>query len=209
MTIYIYTGTPGSGKSAHATDDIRRALKRGKDVISNFGVVTDESWTGHFTHVQNMQLTPHGLVAYALHYWRGRKPKEDGILVVIDECQLLFNSRSWNDPNRMAWVEFFSQHRKYGYKIILIAQDDCMVDKQFRTLIEYQCDHMKVKNWGAFGALLNVLAFGNLFQIVTRYYQQNIRVDREFIKYGRKVYEMYNSYDSFKQGDGLTLGQAI
>lgn len=209
MTIFIYTGTPGSGKSAHAADDIRRALKNGKHVISNFGVVTDESWTGHFTHVQNMQLTPNGLVAYAVHHWRGRKPKEDGILVVIDECQLLFNSRSWNDSNRMAWIEFFSQHRKYGYKVILIAQDDCMIDKQFRTLIEYKCQHLKVKNWGMFGFFLNLLAFGNLFQIVTTYYQQGLKVDREFRKYGRKVYEMYNSYDSFKQGDGLTLGQAI
>ena len=36
-----------------------------------------------------------------------RRVPEETILLVIDECQLLFNARAWNDKNRAAWISFF------------------------------------------------------------------------------------------------------
>lgn len=36
--IYLYTGTPGSGKSYHAAEVVDRALRRKVPVIANFQV---------------------------------------------------------------------------------------------------------------------------------------------------------------------------
>lgn len=38
MAISLYSGTPGSYKSYHATEDIIKWLMRGKNVIANFPV---------------------------------------------------------------------------------------------------------------------------------------------------------------------------
>ena len=200
MTIYLYSGRPGNGKSFCACKAIYDTLKYKKqDVIANFGVVVNENWRGNFTYLQNNELSPYWLVDYASNYWNGRRFKEDGLLLVIDECQLLFNSRSWNDKDRMQWIEFFSQHRKFGYKVILIAQDDVMIDKQFRTLIEYDVNHRKAINYGLFGLLMTILAFGTVFYQCTYYYMQKVKVDGKFVRYSKRIARMYNSYDSFKQ----------
>lgn len=199
MTISLYTGTPGSGKSLHATRLIRDTLKiKKQDVISNYGVVCDGKWSGNFNYVPNNQLSVDWLVSYAYDYWNSRSFKEDGLLLVIDECQLLFNSRNWQDANRMQWLEFFSQHRKYGYKVVLIAQNDIMIDKQFRTLIEYEVNHRKAGNYGMFGAILKVLALGELFYCCRYYYMQGQKLDGQFMRFSKKISKMYNSYDTFK-----------
>lgn len=199
MTIYLYSGTPGSGKSLHATRDIRDALKYKRiSVIANYEVVKDERWQGAFNYVPNSELCPHLLVSYAAYLWEETEFREDGILLVIDECQLLFNSRNWNDKDRMSWLEFFSQHRKYGYKVIFIAQDDMMIDKQFRSLIEYDVNHRKVGNYGLFGKLVNLLFFGKMHYACTYYYLHNQKIQGEFIRFSRKIAKMYNSYSTFQ-----------
>lgn len=40
MAIYLYSGTPGSGKSLHATYDLIDYIKSGRGVIANFQVDT-------------------------------------------------------------------------------------------------------------------------------------------------------------------------
>jgi hypothetical protein len=47
----------------------------------------------------------------------GRRLKEGEILLLIDEAQLMFNSRKWQNISRQGWLSFFSQHRHYGYPI--------------------------------------------------------------------------------------------
>ena len=39
----------------------------------------------------------------------------------------------------------FSQHRKLGYRVILIAQFDRMLDRQIRSVLEYEYIHRKVR----------------------------------------------------------------
>lgn len=200
MSIELYTGTPGSGKSLHAARTIRDYLKwRKQDVIANFEVVVDESWQGRFTYVANSRLTARGLVDFARDYWSGRDFKEDGLLVVIDEAQLLFNSRNWQDSGRMEWLELMSQHRKYGLRIILVTQSDIMIDRQFRTLVEYETVHRKIGNLGKVGALIKILSFGELFYALTRYYGLKMKVSGELFRYSKKLGAMYNSYKSFEQ----------
>lgn len=207
MTICIYTGRPGSGKSLHAARLIINALKNDKrPVLTNFEVKHDENWRGRATCVENRVLTADYLVCFARDTWRVHEFKEDGILLVIDEAQLLFNSRNWQDSNRMEFLQFMSQHRKYGYQIVLIAQSDIMIDKQFRTLIEYETIHRKVSNYGAFGGFIKFLAMREVFVTSTYYYEQkNHRVDSTWYFYSKKAASIYDSYKSFDMANDLPL----
>lgn len=201
MTIYLYSGRPGSGKSLHAAKDVMYDLKNDrKPVITNFEVRHDESWKGHSTYVPNCDLSAEYLCDFASDTWRVRDFAEDGILLVVDEAQLLWNSRNWQDNNRMEFLQFMSQHRKFGYKIILIAQSDIMIDKQFRTLIEYEVFHRKASNYGAFGRLIKLLCFGEMFIASTYYYEQkNVKLDTQWYRYDKKAAAIYDSYKTFDQ----------
>ena len=161
MTITLYSGTPGSGKSLHAARTIRDWLRyKKRPVVANFAIKKPEDWKGEFHYIPNMEITPERLLSISREYFKEHSFKEDYILLVLDECQLLWNSRNWEDPRRMDWLEFFSQHRKYGYQVIFIAQDARMIDRQFRSLIEYEVNHRKAGNYGTFGMILKLLAFG-------------------------------------------------
>lgn len=199
MSIYLYSGIPGSGKSLHATRTIRDYLKYKKGlVISNYKVVCDERWNGSFKYCENNELQPASLVLWAADWWSSHKFCENGILLVIDECQLIFNSRTWSDRDRLEWIKFFSQHRKYGYKVIFIAQSDAMIDKQIRAVIEYDVVHRKISSFGLVSLVLKVFTFSSWFIAITRYYALNEVIEREFFRYSKKISRMYNSYDTFE-----------
>lgn len=207
MTMTLYSGTPGSGKSLHATDRIRRRLKRGLPVIANYNL--DRDRIPHpelFTYLDNEELTPRALVDFAREWFGSHRFGEDRILLVIDEVQLLHNSRSWSvDKDRMAWVQFYSQHRKYGYSIILIAQFDRMVDRQIRSLLEYECVHRKVSNFGVVGWLMSLLFAGKAHVCVERYYPLNQRLGSKWFVARRRIFEMYDSYGDFARlGDDFS-----
>lgn len=201
--IYLYSGTPGSGKSMHAAMDIINRLNYQKrPVIANFEIndkVVKKISRGLFNYLSNADFTPEYLYMYAGDYWKKRRPVEESILVVIDEAQLLFNSRSWNQKERMDWIEFFSQHRHYGYKIILIAQNDRMIDRQIRSLIEIEVIHRKIGNAGFWGKLISLPFCGKLFIAVSRYYGLNETVGSKWYRVNRKACRLYDSYKRFKQ----------
>ncbi len=63
--------------------------------------------------------------------------KREGLgKLYIDEAQLYFNSRSWAE--NMGFIEFFTQHRKLRWDVVLIAHSEIMLDKQIRMLFEYE-----------------------------------------------------------------------
>ena len=94
--------------------------------------------------MDNSELTVQALTDYARK--NHKIGKEGQTLVVIDECQVKFNSRDFGKKDRMDWVVFFTQHRKYGFDpFILIAQYDRMIDRQITCLIESEHKHRKVE----------------------------------------------------------------
>lgn len=107
--------------------------------------------------------------------------KEGEILLVIDECQIMFNARDWGQKNRAAWCAFFTQHRKLGYEVILVAQFDRMLDRQIRSLIEYEWIHRKVSNFGIAGKIFSLLFGGKLFVAVKVWYPMKQKVGSEFL----------------------------
>lgn len=199
--IYLYSGTPGSGKSLHQAETIYYWLRSGNPLICNFEVnleaVGKPSKLGEFYYISNEILRPELLIQYSRIYFKTHKFKEGAIRLYIDECQLLFNAREWQAAGRKEWLSFFTQHRKYGYDIYLVAQFDRMIDRQVRSLIEYEVIHRKVKNFGKWGFIFNLIAGGNLFVAVKVWYPMRERIDGVYFKGKRKYFELYNTFNTF------------
>lgn len=150
--ITMYTGTPGSGKSYNACRRIfwRLKKKNHNQVIANFAVNREYfekyKFSGQFYHFWPEKLNVPNLIEFAetMH----EPKKESQTLLVFDEASLIFNAREWaKDGDRKEWLSFFAQHRKFGYEIIFICQDDRQLDRQIRSLVEYEKIHRKVSNY--------------------------------------------------------------
>lgn len=209
--IELYSGTPGSGKSLHVAECIYWRLRRKRLVVGNFEInrkaVSKDDVP--FICLENREMTPKRLIEISERYrYIGtnedgsknyKRVEEDSILLVIDECQLMFNSREWQKGGRDEWLTFFSQHRKFGYKIILIAQFDGMIDKQIRSLIEYEYKHRKVSNFGFVGKIISLFYLGSAFCAVQMWYPLNERLSSEIFRYRRKYADLYDTYKMFEK----------
>ena len=150
-----------------------------------------------------------GLKNFALQFHKKNRRGqiiEGQTLLVLDECadDYLFNSRSWNRKDRLAWVQFFRQHRKYGYEVYLIAQDDKSIDKQIRGILQTEYEHRLVNNYKLFGKILGFLAGGRLFVVVQKNYAvkgKNARTKSSFFT-AEKFYNFYDSYKIFSASGG-------
>ena len=209
MSIWLYTGTPGSGKSFHAAKDIERRLRRGGGLICNFPVNTGfvKKCRAHVEYWDNSELTAERLVAYALEHHR--MGKEGQALVVIDECQIIFNCRDFGRKDRNAWVTFFSQHRKLGFNVILITQSDRMLDKQIRSLVEEEVKHRKLNNYGFGGMFLTLFSFGRTWFIAINYWYggNKLKLGYSVFPYRKRYSSLYDSYRLFS--DMVTAGGAV
>lgn len=198
--IYLYSGTPGSGKSLHTASVIYYELRFHRPIIANFAI--DVSKIKHansndFVEVDNSTLSPDLLRKFASDYFKNHKFKEGAITLIIDECQLMFNAREWNTKGRADWLGFFTNHRKYGFDIILIAQFDRMIDRQIRSLIEYEVIHRKMSNFGIWGKIISLCCGGNLFLGVRMWYPLKERIGCDYFKARKKFYSIYDSYNTF------------
>lgn len=160
--ITILQGTLGSGKSATCTAMAFEHLKRGGVVATNFALVDGWSYelakhsfagrwsedrrrlnaSSHYNrHFQVSSLDaikaikPKELAERDLKTVEGKYQEGQGLLI-LDECQLIFNSRKWE--KNMDWIEFFTQSRKLGWDVLLVAHTIDMVDSQIRPLIEFE-----------------------------------------------------------------------
>lgn len=199
VMIYLYSGTPGSGKSLHTARVIYWSLKRGFPVIANFAINTDKikGKKAEFLEIDNDALKPDFLIDYAKKFADGKRIKEGSLLLVIDECQLIFNAREWNIKGRNEWLSFFTQHRKFGYDVILVAQFDRMIDRQIRALIEYEQIHRKVSNFGIKGKILSTVMGGKMFVAVKVWYPMKEKVGSEFFKARKRYYSLYDTFGMF------------
>lgn len=200
--IYLYSGTPGSGKSLHVARDIYYRLNLNKkypNVICNFPINLDmiKNKNAKFVYLDNSELTVKNLLRYALD--NHKIGIENQTLVVVDECQVIWNAREWQTgQNRMEWIKFFTQHRKLGYNFINIAQNDRMIDRQIRSLFEYEVKHRKVNNF-KIGRFLPFATFAS----ISYWYGMNERLGVEFFTYRKKWSKFYDSYGTFELDEKL------
>ena len=192
--IELYSGTPGSGKSYHATERVYYWL-RDRKVIANYelqGLPSKKA--ANFIYKVNADITPAYLIDFAKKNHVQRK--ESQTMVVIDEAGIKFNCRSWQDKDRLQWLDFFSQHRKYGFDIILIAQADVMLDKQIRQFIENDVNHRKLSSCGVYGKAVSV---AYKFVAITFWYGNRMRIGAQYIGYRKKIANLYNSWGTFNE----------
>ncbi|MDO4276335.1 MAG: zonular occludens toxin domain-containing protein [Eubacteriales bacterium] len=197
--IYLYSGTPGSGKSLHLAERLYHLLRAGRPVICNFNINLNSipaSKRSLFNYKSNLEITPEYLTQFAQEYSTKKgKIKESSLLLVIDECQLMFNARDWSKSGRDKWLSFFTLHRHWGYDVILVAQFDRMIDRQIRSLIEYEFIHRKVNNFGWRGWFLcAIFMTSKLFVSVKIWYPMKEKVGQDFFKCKKKYYSLYDTY---------------
>lgn len=156
--IYLYSGTVGSGKSYHALDLGLRVVKERnvRCVIANFPILPPNKFYGrrHEYKWNDMldrwefweEISVERLMAESLK--RGWFGRESQCQVIIDEAGILFNSRDWQRfyKQRNNWIKFLALSRKWGYDFIFVAQNERMLDKQIRGLIEYDVKHLKANH---------------------------------------------------------------
>lgn len=204
MAISLYSGTPGSYKSYHATADIVQWLGRGKNVISNYPVNTSNYYSkrkklGIFEFVTNDKLTVNYLISFARNNHKSKKPKAE-TLVVIDEASIKFNAREIDRKDRMDWIKFLANHRHYRFDIILIAQNDRMIDRQIRGLLEYDIKHRALRNWNLTFAIASILS-GGLFHCVEYWYPTRLKTSTNLHRFNKKIANCYDTMALFNLDD--------
>lgn len=226
--IEMYTGFVGSGKSYHATHEalIIAESRTKKEVIANFPikkkvkklrskinkmlkrdypVYKDIRWT----YWDNDELSPLKLIekSFAYKAKHGDLPPEGHYLLIIDEAGIVFNSRDWNvkPDERKNWIKFFTQSRKLGYDIILIVQDNRMLDRQIRSLVEYEVQHKKMNNWTLFKFLPVTMFLSVKFWNGVR----GIRGNMSITRYKKSVADRYDTQSLFGYGDELKIDDII
>lgn len=206
--IALYSGTPGSGKSLHAAYRLIDWIRYRGNVIGNFPVNSNyfnrfpkfkRRKFGSFYYADNSALTVDSLRAYALS--KHEPFKESQTLLIIDECASIFNSRNWSAPDRMKWIQFFQQHRKLGFDILLISQSDRLIDRQIRAFIETEYKHRCLKAYKVFGHILNTLT-GGMFIALEYWYGPNLKCGSEIFFLNRRKAAIYDSFKIFTVGDG-------
>lgn len=190
--IELYSGTPGSGKSYSALLRILRHVRKGI-VVANFVVNVPRRFQENFIYLDNEKLTVNRLIEISMS--KGLYGREGRGLLVIDEAQIIFNSRESMRSERMEWIKFFSQSRKLGYDVILIAQFDRMLDRQIRSLVEYEVKHINMRNY----FWLSWIPV-RLHCKVTRWYGEKMKLTMDFFVVRKKYYKLYDSYKMFDVG---------
>lgn len=220
--IYLYSGTPGSGKSYHAAKQIYDNLFVNKNVIANFEINTAVAAmtpygylkyilhkklnikfkkynqfrkSGKFIYRDNSEITPQYFIEYAKENHKSHR--EGQTLVVIDECGVIFNPRSWDNTKRLEWIKFFSMHRHYGFDFILISQSDRMIDRQIRCLLEYDVKHRDAKNFGFYGKIFSLLFRNHFFAAITYWYGIKEKCGIEFLLVRNRIFDLYDTFKVF------------
>lgn len=215
MAIELFTGFVGSGKSFAATKigcNIADAPAGKKYVVANFPVkpkkklmakiplikkyIKNPEKNMRWIYKDNDDLTVDYLVTESLK--RGWNKKEGSALIIFDEASIPFNARSFQRNDRMEWIKFLTQSRKFGYDVIFITQDARMLDKQIRSLCEYEVVHKKLNNMFAFKWLS--LFRLTLFAGVSYWNGLNAKYTRGQLRlyfYSKKIADRYDTLRLF------------
>lgn len=201
--IYLVSGPPGNGKTFYAIRKVTQAVEEGKVVAGNVELAADwpqrvsrRNWVHYLRPFAKRRFLREAWHRYhfseslsELAAIRLRGDREGRGLMVLDEAHNWMNSRSWSATDRQEIVRLFSQHRKLGWDILLIAQHPEMIDKQVRNLVEYNVHlrNLRKAKWGG----IPVVPF-NLFLAVWCWHSANrVVVKREVfpLTWRRRLYD--------------------
>jgi hypothetical protein len=142
MPVWCVTGKLGAGKTLVAVSRIKKYLQEGRRVATNLDLQLENFGSPFSKSPQVYRLpdipTLESFKAIGKGYDGQLKSDDSNGLVVLDECALWLNSRSWNDKARKPLIDYFVHLRKLRWDLIIIIQDESALDSQFRALY---CEH--------------------------------------------------------------------
>src|SRR4051794_7025155 len=224
--IALVTGVPGSGKTYYTCRLIKESLLAGKFVATNIKLSDD--WPRRTIKGQAANLSKRRRRTFD-ERWRRRLVQVDSVadlnrirlgtagwekklegrgVAIFDEATEDLGARDWSRDDRRAALRFFEQHRKLGWDVYVIAQDAERVDKQLRTLAEYEVTLRNLKRYKPFLGI-PIWPFGNLFLALWRWHGE--RGSRPFRKQlftlNKTVAGMYDTHQIVHtvEGDGAEL----
>lgn len=197
MSITLYSGTPGSYKSYHAVCHAIDDICFGRNVIANFPMdfkPVHIKQRGLYEYWANSKITPDNLLKFAQEHHK--KSYNAQTVVIIDEASTMFNARDFGRSDRLAWINFFANHRHFNFDFILITQSDKMLDKQIRGLIEQEIRHRAISNYNFFTFLLSKFVRG-IYATVEYWYPCRMRNGGTFHKFNKKKASCYDTMALF------------
>lgn len=200
MGLYLLHGLNGSGKTYHAVKDyLIPALKAGRPVITNIDGIDKEYihiiFDIPYENLDKLVLYPPGddlMSAGGFDDPMSRFfeicQKQTNTVVIFDEIQAYYASVAWKEnPNRTAFANYITQHRKFGDDFIAMTPDASKVDSSIRGIFHYNIHFKKADMIGQ-----------------SKRYFYNIRYSSDFIgtplKTGTGTYEdkYHRAYKSFR-----------
>ncbi|MGC2652117.1 MAG: zonular occludens toxin domain-containing protein [Mycobacterium sp.] len=132
--------------------------------------------------------------------------REERGVAVLDEAHIWMNSRTWDQDERgeglsrteavqrrLAITRFFAQHRKRGWKVVLIAQQAGLLDNQVRDLYEYHTQLRNLRRLKSWWNPLRLLPF-NVFIALTFWHDRSkTRCGSEVFLLNKRVAGLYDT----------------
>jgi hypothetical protein len=211
--IKIYTGTPGASKTFSAVKELSQKLRYGKRIVTNITITLPpklEKLSKRLYIWDNADITVDNFKDFAAQHHKtdknGDMRDEAQTVVFIDEAHLLFGENYIGDKqSKMDWEEFFSQHRKYGYDIVLVTQHIRRIDRCIRENLEseimcFKFEYMPLKGmmfmiFQVICKLLKIPLFVSITQCV-HLHNRELR-EKHFFFYKKKIGRMYRTFKMY------------
>lgn len=138
MPVHVVTGKLGAGKTLVSVSRIQKYLNENRKVATNLDLKLENLINPYAKKTCVYRLPDIPTVESFKAIGQGYEGKLQGDhkngLVVLDECALWLNSRSWNDKERKKLIDYFVHLRKLRWDLLILIQDENALDKQFRDL---------------------------------------------------------------------------
>lgn len=217
--IALVEGPPGNGKSFYAIRKAADALAAGKVVATNVDFADDacdriaaqnpyRRLVASARRKRAAQLQRSLLVSDDLDELfsvRLRGSGESRGVMILDEAHNWMNARSWSAKDRAGIVKFFTQHRKLGWDVYLIAQDAEMIDAQVRRNAEFIVSLRNLKRAKMLG--LPVIPV-NLFVAIWRWHATGSHVAKREafrLNYAKDLYSTFQTSHGLEDDEDAAL----
>lgn len=210
MSIYAYTGLPGSGKSYNVVDkQILPALREGRTVVTNLALI--ESAVAEA--IPGADLRTFDIDALRQDPALVEELVPPGAVFVVDELWKLWPAGVKTDKVPEVWKSFLAEHRhKVGEdgrstQIVYVTQDLAQISAFARQLVEQTIHHTKLSHIGANKSFQWVSYQGSVTGAVP---PDSRKIVSGLGRYRPEVFRFYKSHtmsETGKAGDETAVDQ--